>query len=203
MTDQLEATPRFHEAYAELAAGLPPSQLREAHKRLTRCKQPLTDEEVAGEHPRVQACLERIAAAYARNQERSRASSQKRRDATRNPGQPSESADAQAQLPEIEAIALDDEPEPTPEPEPEPVEASPVQPASEPKPAPAPAPVPAPVPVPVLVVPFSIRTATTSVVPLMGSTLVDETRVMTVPAGATRGTLSHAAKPTPAIVRRP
>ena len=78
MTDQ-----PFHDTYAELTAGLPPSQLREALKRLSKCKTPLTDEEIAGEHPRVQACLERIAAAYARKKARSAVASKARRDAAR------------------------------------------------------------------------------------------------------------------------
>ena len=81
MEDQ--PTPRFHETYADLTRGLPPSQIREALKRLTRCKHPLTDEEIAGEHPRVQACLEKIAAAYARKKERSAVASKARRDAAR------------------------------------------------------------------------------------------------------------------------
>ena len=51
---------------------------------------------------------------------------------------------------------------------------------------------PPPPPVPVLTVPFSIRTAMMSVLPLIGRTLVAEIKVMTVPAGATKGTLSHA-----------
>ena len=63
MTDQ---PIQFHESYADLIRGLPPSQLREAHRRLSKCKTPLTDEEIASEHPRVLACLERIAAAYSR-----------------------------------------------------------------------------------------------------------------------------------------
>ena len=82
MTEQ--QTPHaFHDVYADLVAGLPPSQLKEARKRLTTCKQPLTDEELASEHPRVQACLERLAAAYARKKLRSATSSKARRDAVR------------------------------------------------------------------------------------------------------------------------
>jgi len=82
MTEQ--QTPHaFHDVYADLVAGLPPSQLKEARKRLTTCKQPLTDEELASEHPRVQACLSRIAAAYARKKLRSATSSKARRDAVR------------------------------------------------------------------------------------------------------------------------
>ena len=76
----------FHEAYADLVAGLPPSQIREAHKRLTTCKQPLTAEELTTEHPRVQACLEKIAAAYTRKKARSATSSKLRRDTAREEG---------------------------------------------------------------------------------------------------------------------
>ena len=75
--------PLFHEAYAALVAGLPPPQLREAHKRLMKCKQPLTAEEIVGEHPKVLACLQKIAAAYERKKGRSATSSKARRDAVR------------------------------------------------------------------------------------------------------------------------
>ena len=75
--------PSFHPTYAGLLAGLPPSQLREAHKRLGRCKNPLTAEEIGSEHPRVQACLERLAASYGRKKGRSAVASKARRDAAR------------------------------------------------------------------------------------------------------------------------
>jgi hypothetical protein len=72
---------KFHDAYAALTAGLPPSQLRLAQTRLTKCKlSPLTAEEIAGEHPRVQACLEKIAAAYGRKKQRSAIASKARRE---------------------------------------------------------------------------------------------------------------------------
>ena len=122
----MESTqPTFHETYAELTAGLPPSQLREAHKRLSRCKQPLTDEEIAGEHPRVQACLERIAAAYARKKVRSAVASKARRDAAREAtarlaaGDVAESridtplTDETAPVAAFEACTIEVEPEPT------------------------------------------------------------------------------------------
>ena len=70
MADMQTAGPAFHATYADLVAGLPPCQLREAHKRLMKCKQPLTAEELVGEHPRIQACLEKIAAAYGRKKGR-------------------------------------------------------------------------------------------------------------------------------------
>ena len=79
----MEQQPTFHETYSGLVAGLPPSQLREAHKRLSKCKQPLTDEEIVSQHPRVQACLEKISAAYSRKKTRSAVSSKARRDAVR------------------------------------------------------------------------------------------------------------------------
>jgi hypothetical protein len=75
--------PPFHEAYDALVAGLPPSQLREAYKRLSTAKVPLTDEEIFSEHPRVKACLERIVAAYGRKKSRSAVASKVRRDAAR------------------------------------------------------------------------------------------------------------------------
>ena len=76
---------KFHEAYAALTAGLPPSQIRLTQTRLTKCKlNPLTAEEIAGEHPRVRACLEKISQAYSRKKLRSATSSKVRRDATRS-----------------------------------------------------------------------------------------------------------------------
>ena len=138
----------FHSDYAHLTEGLPPSQLAAAVKRLTTGRKAIPAEAVSQLGERQEEVLTAISSAYTRKKERSRASSQKRRDATRNPRQPSESATPPAEedsseLPAIEAMALDDA---QPEPEPEPVE--PAR-ASEPKPAPvAPAPV-APVPAPV------------------------------------------------------
>ena len=73
----------FHPTYAGLLAGLPPSQLREAHKRLTKCKHPLTAEEISSEDPRILACLERLVASYGRKKGRSAVSSKARRDAAR------------------------------------------------------------------------------------------------------------------------
>ena len=77
------STPTFHQSYAGLLAGLPPSQLREAHKRLTKCKHPLTAEEISSEDPRILACLERLVASYGRKKGRSAVSSKARRDAAR------------------------------------------------------------------------------------------------------------------------
>ena len=73
----------FHPTYADLLRGLPPSQLKEARRRLCSCKQPLTDEELVSEHPRVLACLEKIAASYGRKKGRSAVASKARRDAAR------------------------------------------------------------------------------------------------------------------------
>lgn len=56
---------------------------------------------------------------------------------------------------------------------------------------------------PVPVEPFSMSTATTSVEPLIGNVLEVDTRVMTVPAGASSGTLSQATKTRGASVKRP
>ena len=80
----------FNEAYSGLLAGLPPSQLREAYKRLSTAKQPLTDEEICSEHPRVLATLERLAAAYIRKKARSAIASKARRDAAKEPVEPVE-----------------------------------------------------------------------------------------------------------------
>ena len=83
-----EKTPAFHEAYAGLIAGLPPSQLREAYKRLSTAKVPLTDEEICSEHPRVLATLERLASAYIRKKQRSAIASKARREAAKEPVEP-------------------------------------------------------------------------------------------------------------------
>ena len=101
-----QTPPAFHEAYAGLVAGLPPSQLREAHKRLMRCKQPLTAEEIVGEHPRIQACLEKISAAYTRKKGRSAVASKSRRDDARDKLGASEVAVADAPKEEEEASVL-------------------------------------------------------------------------------------------------
>ena len=83
-----EKTPAFHEAYAGLISGLPPSQLREAYKRLSTAKVPLTDEEICSEHPRVLATLERLASAYIRKKARSAIASKARREAAKEPVEP-------------------------------------------------------------------------------------------------------------------
>jgi hypothetical protein len=141
-----EATPQFHEAYAGLVAGLPPSQLREAYKRLSTAKLPLKDEEIASEHPRVAACLERLSAAYGRKKQRSTIASKARRDAARDaaretiePLEPAacEIADLAASL---EAATIECTPvEPTPV-EPTPVKPTPVKPTPVDYEAPSPPP---------------------------------------------------------------
>jgi hypothetical protein len=107
MSDQPTAQPSFHEAYDSLVAGLPASQLREAHKRLVKCKQPLTADELVSEHPRVLACLERIVAAYGRKKSRSAVASKVRRDAARD--KPT-AADADSEAPPPSQQADDSEP---------------------------------------------------------------------------------------------
>jgi hypothetical protein len=78
-----ETTATFHPTYADVVRGLPPSQLREAYKRLSTAKSPLTDAEILSEHPRVAACLEKISQAYGRKKTRSAVASKARRDAAR------------------------------------------------------------------------------------------------------------------------
>ena len=104
MSDQPTAQPSFHEAYDSLVAGLPASQLREAHKRLVKCKQPLTADELVSEHPRVLACLERIVAAYGRKKSRSAVASKVRRDAARD--KPADAA-TEVDVPEQEGVEDD------------------------------------------------------------------------------------------------
>ena len=120
MSDQ----PTFHESFAPLLLGLPPSQLREAYKRLSTAKQPLSDEEIASEHPRVQECLAKISAAYQRKKSRSAVASKARREATRSVKEPKpveaqeEPVEAMLEACSIECVVSEaehEEPEPIPQ----------------------------------------------------------------------------------------
>ena len=74
----------FAECYKEAFGGLPPSQQREAFKRLsTRRRNPLSPEQCAEPSPEVLACLEAVHAAYMSKKLRSRAASSQKREAAR------------------------------------------------------------------------------------------------------------------------
>ena len=133
----------FAECYKEAFGGLPPSQQREAVKRLTsRRRNPLTPEQCREPSTDVEACLEAVRAAYMSKKLRSRAASSQKREAARvRPENVAEPAPVEALADGVAAISL-----------------APAEIVAEAEPAapPAPAPVPqksAPIPIPKKVVP--------------------------------------------------
>ena len=134
----------FAECYKEAFGGLPPSQQREAVKRLTgRRRNPLTPEQCAEPSPEVLACLEAVNAAYMSKKLRSRAASSQKREAARvRPDNVTEPEAVEAVADTVAAISLT----------PAEIVAEPA--ASQPVPAPAPVPQKsAPIPIPKKVVP--------------------------------------------------
>ena len=129
----------FAECYKEAFGGLPPSQQREAVKRLTgRRRNPLTPEQCAEPSPEVLACLEAVNAAYLNKKQRSKASSATKRMIQKSPPEPAEvepEPEPEALADAIAAVSLEPATivaeEPTPEPTPTP--------RSKPIPIPAPA----------------------------------------------------------------
>ena len=74
----------FAECYKEAFGGLPPSQQREAVKRLTsRRRNPLTAEQCAEPSPEILACLEAVQKAYLSKKQRSKQASATKREAAR------------------------------------------------------------------------------------------------------------------------
>ena len=145
MTEQTEqpCVWPFAECYKEAFGGLPPSQQREAVKRLTgRRRNPLTPEQCAEPSPEVLACLEAVRAAYLSKKQRSKQASATKREAARvRPENVAEPAPVEALADGVAAISL-----------------APAEIVAEAEPAapPAPAPVPqksAPIPIPKKVVP--------------------------------------------------
>ena len=129
MTEQEQTmTWPFAECYKEAFGGLPPSQQREAVKRLTgRRRNPLTPEQCAEPSPEVLACLEAVNAAYLNKKARSKASSATKRmiqkshpdNVAAEPEAEVETvADAVAALSVEPAEIVAEEPTPTPEPQP-------------------------------------------------------------------------------------
>ena len=132
MTEQTEqpCVWPFAECYKEAFGGLPPSQQREAVKRLTsRRRNPLTAEQCAEPSPEVLACLEAVQKAYLSKKLRSRASSATKRLIQKSHPEPAEVepepepealADAIAAV-SLEAAEISAEAEPAPQPAPAPV----------------------------------------------------------------------------------
>ena len=82
--DEQTMTWPFAECYKEAFGGLPPSQQREAFKRLsTRRRNPLSPEQCAEPSPEVLACLEAVNAAYLSKKQRSKQASASKREAAR------------------------------------------------------------------------------------------------------------------------
>ena len=139
----------FAEQYREAFGGLPPSQQREAVKRLTgRRRNPLTEEQVREPSAEVEAVLTAVNAAYLNKKARSKAASATKRMIDRaQPAEVEPEAEAEAE-PEaladaVAAISLEPA-EIVAEPEPVRVTAPPVVVAqAQPKSAPIPIPTPA------------------------------------------------------------
>ena len=86
MTEQTEQACvwAFAPEYREKFGGLPPSQQREALKRLTtRRRNPLTESQCAEPSPEVLACLEAVQKAYLSKKQRSKQASATKREAAR------------------------------------------------------------------------------------------------------------------------
>ena len=133
---QDETVWQFANCYAEKYGFLPPSQRREAVKRLsTRRRNPLTTEQCAQESPDVEAVLAQVWAAYQRKKQRSKASSAARRvSGVGEPENDTEVDDTAPPTAEFSELSID-EPEPAPESLPAPL--LPVQRATTQRPPPA------------------------------------------------------------------
>ena len=110
MAEQEQTTPwQFAECYKEAYGSLPPSQLREAYKRLsTRRRNPLSPEQCAQPSAEVEACLEAVRAAYMSKKQRSKqASSQKREAARVRPENVVEPEEVEAVADGVAAISLE------------------------------------------------------------------------------------------------
>ena len=149
----------FHSDYKEQYGCLPPSQQREAVKRLTgRRRNPLTEAQCAELSSEVEGCLSAVKAAYLNKKARSKAASATKRmiqkshpDNVAAEPEPEALADAIAAV-SLEAAEISAEAEPAPQPAPAPVPQKslpiPIPGAIPKKAAPAPAPTPAKAPAP-------------------------------------------------------
>ena len=114
----------FAPEYREKFGGLPPSQQREAVKRLTtRRRNPLSPEQCAEASAEVLACLEAVNAAYLSKKARSKQASASKREAARAQPEPEAApvetlADAVAVV-SLEPAEITAEPEPAPTPVPQ------------------------------------------------------------------------------------
>ena len=117
----------FAESYKEAFGNLPPSQVREAYKRLTtRRRNPLSPEQCAEPSAEVLACLEAVNAAYLSKKQRSKAASASKREATRarpdnvtEPEAAPEAAPVEALADSMAAAEIVAEAEPKPQPAPQ------------------------------------------------------------------------------------
>jgi len=126
----------FAECYKEAFGGLPPSQQREAVKRLTsRRRNPLTAEQCAEPSPEILACLEAVQKAYLSKKQRSKQASATKREAARvrpdnvvEPEAVEAVADAVAaiSLAPAEIVAEAEPPAPRPTPAPTPQKSAPI-----------------------------------------------------------------------------
>ena len=104
MTEQTEQACvwPFAESYKEAFGGLPPSQQREAVKRLTgRRRNPLTEEQVREPSEEIEAVLTAVNAAYLSKKARSKAASATKRMIDRAQPQPEAAPEPEA----VEAVA--------------------------------------------------------------------------------------------------
>ena len=116
----------FHSDYKEQYGGLPPSQQREAVKRLTgRRRNPLTEAQCAELSSEVEGCLSAVKAAYLNKKARSKAASATKRMIHKSHPEPAEPeaepeaeveavSDAVAALSVAEIVAEEPAPEPQP-----------------------------------------------------------------------------------------
>ena len=134
----------FADCYAEKYGFLPPSQRREAVKRLTtRRRNPFTVEQCAEESPEVEAVLAQVFAAYQRKKLRSKAASAAKRappprEEEEPQPQPLEPLEPDTVEPGFAELSIEPEP-PQPEP-PQPEPPQPEPPAPEPPAPPQPKP---------------------------------------------------------------
>ena len=125
----------FAPEYREKFGLLPPSQQREAYKRLsTRRRNPLTPEQCAEPSAEVEACLEAVNAAYLSKKQRSKQASAVKREAARvRPDNVTEPEAVEAVADAVAAISLtpaeivaEAEPKPQPAPQAFPPKSAPI-----------------------------------------------------------------------------
>ena len=143
-SEQAQAWP-FAPSYEASYSGLPPSQLREAMKRLAeRRRNPLPVEKLSEENPEIETVLSAVRKAYLAKKDRAKLASAAKR-ASQKEVAPVEAAPVEVvedltasvvdlSLEPAEVVACAEEPEPEPEPTPEPVKPPPSKPIAIPMP---------------------------------------------------------------------